>query len=800
MKLPKFLLPLIISIISIIFSEAFHAHALPEGAIMRLGKGFIGSGDRAVQFSPDGNTLAVASSIGVWLYDTQTLKEIRLLEGHTSGVNSVFFSPDGKTLASGSGNTVILWDAMTGNILRRLEGHKGYVTSVSFSPDGKTIASGSKDNTVILWDVMAGNILRRLEGHEDSVFSVSFSPDGKTLASGSRGKTVILWDAMTGNILRTLVGHGGSVFSISFSPDGKILASGSRDNTIILWDAMTGNILRRLVGHKDEVHSVSFSPDGKTVASGSDDDSVILWDAMTGNILHRLVGHKSLLFSSVSFSSDGKTLASGGWDNTVILWDTMTGNILRRLEGHEDWCRSVSFSPDGKTVASGSSDKTVILWDAMTGNILRTFVGHKSDVFSVSFSPDGKTVASGSGDGTVLIWSVPPTTGPEPEKPPKFLTLPFRDSDIKIQQGWVYTFDPNPDAHKGIDYIKGAIDQSSTWQSFDVVAAADGVAMQSSGGGYGTFVYIQHNEKDSARTNYFTLYAHLDSVDAKIVSKPREDTNYSTWTPVKRGEVIGRAGATGVVDHPTWVHLHFEVQIGGYTQNKTDPYDLYKIRDFYPGGVKYAGSGPKYLWTTDPPISPSKIKVTPSIVNNQVVVSLAIENAESLRGYAVDLEYSPALELLESKPGAFLPDNWKSSPAGANTLRLSASKKEGESVKGSGEIATLTFRIWEGGELSFVLKNGLMTSASGETFVPAIEGEKITVVASPDWDINKDYVVDISDLVILGAHFGEKVTGKPRPNPDITRDGQVDIQDFMQVKTHFGEEYSAVPKPASPGP
>ena len=40
---------------------------LPDGAIIRLGKGRIGEGDRAVAFSPDGQRLAVASGIGVWL-------------------------------------------------------------------------------------------------------------------------------------------------------------------------------------------------------------------------------------------------------------------------------------------------------------------------------------------------------------------------------------------------------------------------------------------------------------------------------------------------------------------------------------------------------------------------------------------------------------------------------------------------------------------------------------------------------------------------------------------------------------
>ena len=190
------------------------------------------------------------------------------------------------------------------------------------------------------------------------------------------------------------------------------------------------------------------------------------------------------------------------------------------------------------------------------------------------------------------------------EIPPHFLTLPFSDTKIKIQQGWIYTFDPNPNAHKGIDYVKGTIDQSNTWQSFDIIAAADGVAMQSSqpGKGYGTFVYIRHEEVDENGKNYFTIYAHLDSVESKIILKDRSDTNYNTWTPVKRGEVVGQAGDTGSTTG--WVHLHFGLERSGYTQNKTDPYDLYANRKYYPGGSEYTGCGINHVWTTDFPSFP----------------------------------------------------------------------------------------------------------------------------------------------------------------------------------------------------
>lgn len=59
--------------------------SLPEGAVKRLGKGSINE----ITYSPDGSLLAVAGSIGIWLYDAETSEELSLLRGHTYPVQSV---------------------------------------------------------------------------------------------------------------------------------------------------------------------------------------------------------------------------------------------------------------------------------------------------------------------------------------------------------------------------------------------------------------------------------------------------------------------------------------------------------------------------------------------------------------------------------------------------------------------------------------------------------------------------------------------------------------------------------------
>ena len=76
---------------------------LPKGARARVGKGSVSE----IVYSPDSTQLAVASSIGIWIYDARTGQELDLLTDHTGGVSSVCYSPDGHTIASGSSDRTV---------------------------------------------------------------------------------------------------------------------------------------------------------------------------------------------------------------------------------------------------------------------------------------------------------------------------------------------------------------------------------------------------------------------------------------------------------------------------------------------------------------------------------------------------------------------------------------------------------------------------------------------------------------------------------------------------------------------
>jgi WD40 repeat protein len=220
------------------------------------------------------------------LWDAQTLKLVRTLEGHRGVVWCLAFSPDSQTLASGSAGDkfgeVKVWDVTTGRQRHHFDGHAGLVTRLAFHPHWPWLASGANDGSVHLWDLAAGRSLGLLHQFAQSVHGLAFRPDG-WLAAACHGHRVALWELGEASSLpkppdRLLTGHTGEVWGVGFSADGRYLASGGDGGVIILWDGDTFARVVTLRGGTAQIRGISFSHDGQLLADGAYGGPPIIWD------------------------------------------------------------------------------------------------------------------------------------------------------------------------------------------------------------------------------------------------------------------------------------------------------------------------------------------------------------------------------------------------------------------------------------------------------------------------------------------------------------------------------------------
>ncbi len=406
---------------------------------------------RHVAFSPDGNTLAVANSDVILLWDIKDGKQIGTLR-HSKYIRSIAFSSDGTTLLSSSDISVKLWNVTstthettytelaisTSDIifgpdektLISISFNQDSVTtrdvetgmvkatftftnpdSIALSPDRKTLAIGGTDE-MHLWDIFNNKHITQLSGHIRTVKSVAFSPDGRFLASGGADE-LFVWDVDSGARIMSIGGHAAAFSSMTISPNDNIIATASYEK-MNLWDIKTGKPINSIhAGFWSHPTNMIFSPDGYTLAC-IEGLEIILWDvpkiAPITSLIKWVPGSRSGTYTksgynSIAFSPNGDILAAANKDKTVHLW-YKGRTYIGDLSGHQEEITSITYSTDGSTIASGSKDTTVRLWDVQTQSEIKTLSEYKSSIATVALNPDASMVACGGEDETIMIWDI----------------------------------------------------------------------------------------------------------------------------------------------------------------------------------------------------------------------------------------------------------------------------------------------------------------------------------------------------------------------------------------------------------
>ena len=430
---------------AICYAREYIENYLPEGAIARFGKGYVFH----FAYSPDGSKFAVASTIGVWLYDTETYEVMKLFTGNTDYLNSVDFSPDGNTLIQvfydyeTSSYIIQIWDVLTGNLVSTLKKDFNEIANIIFNPNSKTVAiSGRNGKSIHLWNLITEE-MKELNGHSDEVQRIAFSPDGKTLASGGKDEVIRLWDVETGELKHTFAGHALSIDFLKYASDGEMIVSHGGDNNVCVWNADSGELIHIISDFKDKITDLDFTADGKTLVTANSNGLIQTWNMHTGRKLDEFKWNthvefvqfspdrgiiaayddkgSTLLFSSnglelrhtlkmigresindLAFSPDGSMIAaSNGFD--INFWNVETGDLVDAITGYYEVVGEALFIPDRDLLVS--VDRGVRIWDLNTLKLQRTLPSTES-VRRIQLSPDGNTLACGNSDNLVLLFDV----------------------------------------------------------------------------------------------------------------------------------------------------------------------------------------------------------------------------------------------------------------------------------------------------------------------------------------------------------------------------------------------------------
>ena len=317
--------------------------AIPKGIIARFGKGNVND----VKLSPDSTYFAVATGIGLWWYDVESMLPISLWDIPEGPVFKIDFSHDGKWIVIDTVNSIKVLDVETGECVIQIDEQNGY-GGITCSSNGKWIAISDSQGHVNVLDINTGNHIAQMDRGEhkwkaNDIHDLTFTPDG-TLLAANPGNPKLYFDDKEN-------------YNQCVNPD-------TEGSQIYVWNPETGEALIKFAGDQ-----FILSPDSCLVAGSSPDETL----------------------------TDSKRI-----DSNVSVWDISSGEQLALFTEHSDWVYEITFSPCGEYIAS--SDGTLRVWDIATSSEQKVYPDY-SDPF---YAENGELFAIASQDSfnTLEVWNV----------------------------------------------------------------------------------------------------------------------------------------------------------------------------------------------------------------------------------------------------------------------------------------------------------------------------------------------------------------------------------------------------------
>ena len=439
---------------------------LPEGAIARFGHGV----RLDVEFSHDARYLSVATKIGFWLYDFETLTPRGLWGTDRGMMNVATFTHDTRWIATGDQDGILkVWDTQNGQCVARTDWggteRRNVIRHVRFSPDDQYLAaSGFGHSAIYEWNTELNAPIRnykldkpifsdyRKEGTpNDRYFPIAFSPNSNLFAYVSSPDTVTVSDINTSEDIAHLTGHTAPLHTLLFSPCGQFLASASLGASVQVWDIQNESLTVMPNTYHGNRVRLAYTPDEILRVADIYNDKVVMWDASHQSKLDTFAtvgttadnarfSHDGTKFAiacwnrkiqiwhegdsttrsffsgygsipySVEFMQDNNTLIGGNWGGTGKIFWNIKNREVQRILPPSDKRRSLgqcmTLSPNDKLLAIATGDYDIQIWHIETEELVVELKMHENRIYSLTFSPKGEYLVSGGSVDDLYVWDV----------------------------------------------------------------------------------------------------------------------------------------------------------------------------------------------------------------------------------------------------------------------------------------------------------------------------------------------------------------------------------------------------------
>lgn len=420
-----------------------------------------------VALSPDEKTIAVATTTGVYLYDSKTSEQkqfidlpiIRKTKRDFSPSRAVAFSPDGNLLAVGY-DDIMIWDLKKNDYYGWVDNRIAdfNAVQVAFAPQGNTIVVMSMGmyapcdawgGNFALYDISSRAILYNdYFCPESALFHFTFTNDENVAFAGiirdssDWGYKISIVNTTTGALIKRL-NFSGLVDSIS--PDGSKVSVRQYPYSTEIIDTKTQKVIDSIEG------LVIFLPDGQKQLVANDKgwtittsdhevicdfkskprlildvyrstftlagNNLVFWDGSSQKVeiwdtsdcqLSTQLSIPIIGFNSFKYSKNGNILVTNSW-SSIHVQEGKTGSYKFSISGMFNHLPSQFYdlSADGKTIVSVSDTKpyTIAFWDTTSGKEVKSIPTTLENIQYVFINPDGDVVAT-LDYGGIHLWDV----------------------------------------------------------------------------------------------------------------------------------------------------------------------------------------------------------------------------------------------------------------------------------------------------------------------------------------------------------------------------------------------------------